>query len=703
MQLDERSIAILQYLREKGDFVNIRTLSEIFGVTDRTIRYDIDKIEGFLVKNGFEYLDRKHGKGVRLNSNEELNRFIDRFVNTDTPFRYSYSKEERQKIIILQLLQSNEPIQIADFEKILCIARNTVLNELDVVEEWLEERGLELVRKPRVGLYIIGSEMKKRKAIMDIASKTITTEEMINYMNNKIAVNKVNNFQFETLFSDIDLDFLNGLINYAENRLNRKFSDEAYTNLITHISIMIKRIQLGKKIYIPNINCEYIQNTGEYEISKEMVERIEKKFNIVVPKEEVEYIALHLLGAKALKSRDIAKDDLYNIVKTMTSEMEHMYNVVFTNKEKIIEDLVVHLRPTIYRIKFDLKLYNPLYENIIKNYKELFEDTKLVLRHLERYIGKEIGDHEVSYVALHFGAALKNSSDRKYIKPRIIVVCSTGIGTAKMIATQISERYDLDVVDTLSLRTLKKYKGDYDYIISTIDIPDLEPSEYVKVSSLMLKKDFDEIEKHFNLRYVESNKNDDSLVIKLMNIIGKYAHIEDRQRLEYELLYEIKEHRKSILNERRTHMLKDLLKRDVIELNVECKDWKEAIRKGTQNLIDKGFIEESYTEAIFKSFEENGPYMVVGPGIVLAHARPEDGVNELCMSLITLKEGINFGNETNDPVKLIITFGAVDNESHLKALSQLMELFMNNKDINKIISSTTKDDVLDIIHKYSKQ
>lgn len=117
MQLDERSIAILQYLREKGDFVNIRTLSEIFGVTDRTIRYDIDKIEGFLVKNGFEYLDRKHGKGVRLNSNEELNRFIDRFVNTDTPFRYSYSKEERQKIIILQLLQSNEPIQIADFEK----------------------------------------------------------------------------------------------------------------------------------------------------------------------------------------------------------------------------------------------------------------------------------------------------------------------------------------------------------------------------------------------------------------------------------------------------------------------------------------------------------------------------------------------------------------------------------------------------------
>lgn len=702
MQLDERSTLILQYLRSKGDFINTKTLSEKFGVTDRTIRYDIDKIERFLVKNGFEYLDREHGKGVRLKNSKELENFIDKFVNTDTPYKYNYSREERQKIIILELLQSNQPLQISNFEKILYVSRNTVLNELDVVEEWLRDRNLKLIRKPRVGLYVLGSEINKRKAIMDIASDTITTEELINYMNNKIAATKVDNFQFETLFSDIDLNFLNGLINYAENRLNRKFSDEAYTNLITHISIMIKRIQLGKKIYIPDINFEYIQNTDEYETSREIVERIEKKFNIMVPKEEIEYIALHLLGAKALKSNDIEKDDLYNVVKTMTLEMEQIYNVVFSNKEKIIQDLVIHLRPTIYRIKFDLKLYNPLYDNIIRNYKELFKDTKLVLRHLERYIGKEIGDHEVSYVALHFGAALKNSSNRERTKPKIIVVCSTGIGTAKMIATQLNERYDIEVVDTLSLRTLQKYRGDYDYIISTIDLPNLKSSEYVKVSSLMLKKDFDEIEKHFNLRYIEPDKNDDSLVINLMNIIDKYASIEDRQRLEYELLYEIKEHRKSILNERRTHMLGDLLKRDVIELNVDCKDWKDAIRKGTQSLIDKGFIEESYTEAIFRSFEENGPYMVVGPGIVLAHARPEDGVNELCMSLITLKEGINFGNETNDPVKLIVTFGAVDNESHLKALSQLMELFMNNKDINKIISSTTKDEVLDIIHKYSK-
>ncbi len=70
------------------------------------------------------------------------------------------------------------------------------------------------------------------------------------------------------------------------------------------------------------------------------------------------------------------------------------------------------------------------------------------------------------------------------------MVCSTGIGTSRMIATQIDTKYDLKIVDTLSLRQFENYNGDYDYIISTIDIPKLKPSEYIKVSSLMLEKDF---------------------------------------------------------------------------------------------------------------------------------------------------------------------------------------------------------------------
>lgn len=148
-------------------------------------------------------------------------------------------------------------------------------------------------------------------------------------------------------------------------------------------------------------------------------------------------------------------------------------------------------------------------------------------------------------------------------------------------------------------------------------------------------------------------------------------------------------------------MLNKLLNEEFIRLNIECCDWKDAIKMGAALLVDNGCIEETYENAIFDNFKEYGPYMVIAPGIVLSHARPENGVKELSLSLITLKTPVNFGNDLNDPVKLIITLAAKDNESHLKALSQLMELFMNNEDLKFIIEAKNQKQAMGIINKYS--
>lgn len=149
-------------------------------------------------------------------------------------------------------------------------------------------------------------------------------------------------------------------------------------------------------------------------------------------------------------------------------------------------------------------------------------------------------------------------------------------------------------------------------------------------------------------------------------------------------------------------MLDDLLKPEFIKINVECSDWKSALKQGTDILLQHKCVEERYYDEIIRSFNDIGPYMVVAPGIVLSHARPEAGVRKLSMSLITLKNPINFGSKNNDPVKLIVTLAATDSESHLKALAQLMELFMNSEDLRKIMDATNKEEVLSIIKNYSK-
>lgn len=149
-------------------------------------------------------------------------------------------------------------------------------------------------------------------------------------------------------------------------------------------------------------------------------------------------------------------------------------------------------------------------------------------------------------------------------------------------------------------------------------------------------------------------------------------------------------------------MLIDLLTKEFIKLNIECKDWKEALKEGTDLLVKQNCIEERYYSAIIDDFEKLGPYMVITPGIVLSHARPENGVKKLSMSLVTLKMPIPFGNKANDPVKLILTLAAIDNESHMDALVQIMELFSNKEDLEKVKNSAAKEELLDLIKKYSK-
>lgn len=148
-------------------------------------------------------------------------------------------------------------------------------------------------------------------------------------------------------------------------------------------------------------------------------------------------------------------------------------------------------------------------------------------------------------------------------------------------------------------------------------------------------------------------------------------------------------------------MLADLVTTELINVNVKCDDWKEAINKGAILLEKKGLVKESYKEAIISNFNELGTYMVIAPGIVLSHARPESGVNETGVSIITLANPIEFGSELNDPVKLVITLASKDNTSHLNFLAKLMEILMNNKDLNGLINASTAEGILSIIKKYN--
>ncbi|EGQ8944781.1 PTS sugar transporter subunit IIA [Vibrio parahaemolyticus] len=147
-------------------------------------------------------------------------------------------------------------------------------------------------------------------------------------------------------------------------------------------------------------------------------------------------------------------------------------------------------------------------------------------------------------------------------------------------------------------------------------------------------------------------------------------------------------------------MLRELITSDVIRIHSDATDWKDAISKSCEALIENGAIEPSYAEAIYRSHEELGPYYAVGPGMAMPHARPEDGVNRLSLAITVIQNGVNFNSEENDPVKMLVTLAATDSNSHVDAISKLAELFMNEEHVEAICNAQSKEDVLAIIDKY---
>lgn len=116
-----------------------------------------------------------------------------------------------------------------------------------------------------------------------------------------------------------------------------------------------------------------------------------------------------------------------------------------------------------------------------------------------------------------------------------------------------------------------------------------------------------------------------------------------------------------------------LIENNSIQLQAEAKDWRSAVKLGTDMLIASGAITPSYHDAIIANIEKMGPYIIIAPNFAMPHARPEDGVNRTSFALVTLKEPIHFDGEA-EPVDVIVTLAGSTSDEHLHGLMEITQV-----------------------------
>ncbi|HWO76193.1 MAG TPA: BglG family transcription antiterminator [Bacillus sp. (in: firmicutes)] len=708
MSLDKRSIAILSYLVDAKSYVSVKELMEKFKISRRTIYYDIEKVNGWLKENKLEPVKHVRGEGFKLEEHTSLQ--IPEKIELFRTWQYEYSAKERKAWIALYLLGSDTSFYLDDLMERTRVSRNTTLDDLKVLKEEIERFHLSLEFNRKTGYTIIGAEDEKRKAIVYYLSRVLPNEgwqtllAKIPFILNRTDTNLEDHAD---LFSAEEMKAVQQIVAESEKDLHIQFTDEFFYSLTLRLMFFARRLTQGKKVKINEVEKEVLSETKEYQAANRLSKKLSIVLNVDFPEDEIFYITKHLLSSRVQFSERLSSEweksetqILAEVVSNMVTDFQKYACVFFKDKELLEKNLLVHIKPSFYRIKYGLEVENQIAESLKEKYPDIFLLTKKVIHHLEKVVGKRVHENEIALIAMYFGGWMRRTGVKPANRKKVIIVCASGLGTSKLLESQLEGLFStIDIIGSVSLREYEKNDYNVDFIFSTTPVQKKNKPVFI-VSPILTDAEKESLLKKVNALLDTNVLQKQNSVDALMEIIKKHATISDQANLEKELRQYLTKP-KSKLQAAAKPSLQNLLQREMIQLEKEVTDWQEAIRVGAIPLLKTNHILENYVDAMIDSVIKNGPYIVVAPKVAIPHANPEDGVKKLGMSLLCLEKGVRFSDSPKHDVQVMIVLAPIDGETHLTALSQLTKMFSEPENLKEIIQCRSVERILEIIEAYS--
>lgn len=145
-------------------------------------------------------------------------------------------------------------------------------------------------------------------------------------------------------------------------------------------------------------------------------------------------------------------------------------------------------------------------------------------------------------------------------------------------------------------------------------------------------------------------------------------------------------------------LLSNALGEGSIILGASAKDWEAAVRLAGDGLVASGRTTSKYTDDMVAAIHELGPYIVICPGLAMPHTRPSQSVLQTGLSLVVLKEPVNFGHKRNDPVHVLFGLAALDHDRHLEILSEFAALASDPNFINSLLTCSSTSEIRELVN-----
>lgn len=670
--MNERQLGILELLIKYPDY-KIGDLEKELGLSRRQINYSINQFNSILEDNRLPSIKRNKAGDFFIPS--EVVQMIADNTDIDTADIDYLGEGERRDIIIMYISIADHFVSLDHLIDLFYVSKTTMIKDIKNANTFIKQYGLSIEYSREEGYEILGSEINIR----------VLLNELIILWGDRLDNSKLLS---EYLFGK-DEQFIH-LISTIENELGIKYSSESFKLLVKLLNYTLSRIK-STKVTEKDFFTGQVRATSEYNVIKLFV-----KDKWMLSESDIEWVSLLFLSSNIYRKSNKIFDEEYlkELVHEMVNKFELKTLITIEKRQEFIERLYAHIRPAIYRIKYNLSLERYNINNLVheQKYSLVFSLVKDLIKPIEVELKKQFPNEELQLLSLYFGSQIENKNQHiDEVKPKAVTVCANGLITSNMLKKTLENLFpEFVFLSAISEREFYDYEAEYDVVFSTTLLNTKIQQFHVKT----IMSNEDQIRLRYNVlkKFDGLNQREryQDFIKDVLVLIEKHSTIHNKEELVKGLQTLIYTDLRS--DSRNTYSkqlnLIDYIDKDSILKVTDELSWEDAIKISSAPLLEKGFVNENYINRIIDMVSQTN-HMYLGESIVIPHVEVRDDVYHEGITFLVSDKAIKFPENKN--IHLVIVLAIKDTTKHLKAMSQLLNLSRNDKKISEIILKSSKE------------
>lgn len=491
--LTERQKTILEYLEKADQIIDITTLRQVLGKSERTVRYDISTLRKHLETYQVDLAyTPERGFYIPINHKVMFDLAISE-LKGDMKLQAPQTFKEDIYNDLLFILSTRASLSLESLSDLMYLSSRTLLEYINGFNENFQG-SIRIENQRNLGYAIQGQEYD---LCYELARRI---QPLIARASTELEIHK----RLPKLIKDsISLDEVKNLVKrykQSNSKYQLWLNTDTYSMILSFLIITKIRIHKGFKlegsedisfvIDIQEDTLDYVYNILEsHHYTKEHITRyrlmsvakillnndvfIQKKHNA---DPEISQVLKSI--ANYLESDEITSNYTFD-VEGLRADLElHFQNFLTRNYVKTTDEEI--------KILDEIEYDYPDYYQLAIRCGEIFKE----------HFSVNLSKKELSYIAIYLVKHVVSGLRQK----RVIVVCATGRGLSTLLVTRIRHVFPtLNIVETMSFFQLESIKrhDNIDLVISTIPV---EKSIYpvVKISNVLSNADIRTIHEYLN-------------------------------------------------------------------------------------------------------------------------------------------------------------------------------------------------------------